>query len=67
MQIGSVKAAIHVGEFVAHVADLEVAPHSVILPTARLDVELAQGRRHFFDDTVVAERGVMVVGINAPE
>ena len=54
--VGSVQAAIDVGQFVAHVADLEVAPHPVILATARFDVELAQGRRHFFHDTVVAER-----------
>ena len=65
--IGSVQAAIDVGQFVAHVADPEVAPQPVILATARLGVELAEGRRRFCHDAVVAERWVMVIGIEAPE
>src|SRR5678815_4727884 len=61
VRVGSVKASIDVGQLVLHVADLEISPHAVILATARLDIELAQRRRHFLHDTVVAEGGVMSI------
>ena len=67
MQVGAIETAIDVGYFVTGVADIEVAPHSVTLAAAGFHVELAQSRRHFRDDTVIAERREVASGINAPE
>ena len=67
MRVGSVQAAIDVSQVVAHISDFEVAPHPIILAVARFDEELAQSRRCFFHHTVVAERWVIIVGIDAPE
>src|SRR5215470_18262041 len=67
VRVAAVEAAVNLSQFVVSVADLEIAPHSVILATARSDEELAHGGRHFFHYTIVAERRVVIVGIDAPE
>jgi hypothetical protein len=54
-------------QLIAEVADLEITPHPIILAVACFEVELAQGWRHFFHDTVVAESWVVVIGIDAPK
>src|SRR5207245_4948866 len=67
VRVSSVEASVHVGQLVIQIPDLEIAPHPVILAIARFDVELAHGWRHFLHHTVVAERWVIIVGIDAPE
>ena len=67
VRVGSKQAAIHVGQFVVHIANLEVAPHPVVLTVIHFHVELAQRRRHLFNDTVVAERRVKPFRIDSPE
>src|SRR5881397_489098 len=67
VRVGSVQTAVDMGHLVAHVAGVEIAPHPVILATARFEVELAQSRSHFCHDTVVAERRVVVIRIDTPE
>src|SRR5206468_317623 len=41
VRVGSVQAAIHVSQVIAHVSNLEVAPHPIVLAVARFDEELA--------------------------
>ena len=67
VRVGAVEATVDLRQFVAGVAHLEVAPEAVVLALAGLDVELAERRRHFLDHAVVAERRVVVVGIDATE
>src|SRR5207247_4547545 len=65
VRVRPVQAAINLGHLVAQVADLEVAPHAVVLATARLEVELAEGRRHLLRGAVVAERRVVKIWVEA--
>ncbi len=67
VRVSSVQASVYVSQLVIQIADLEIAPHPVILAIAGFGVELAQGWRHFLHYTVVAERRVIIVGIDAPE
>ncbi len=67
VQVGAVQTAVDLGQLVVHVADLEVAPDTVVIVVSELHVELAERRRHLLDRSVVAERGVVIVGIDAPE
>src|SRR5215469_6369249 len=67
MEISSIQAAVDLGQFVIQIADLEIAPHPIILAIARFDVELAHGWGHFLHDTIVAERRIIIVWIDAPE
>ena len=65
--VGAVQSTVDLGQLVAQIADLEVAPHPVVFAAARLEVELAQGRRHFLHGAVVAERRVVIIRVDAPE
>src|SRR6476646_649912 len=67
VRVGSVQAAVHVSQVVAHVSNLEVAPHPIILAVTLFDEKLAQSRRSFVHHTVIAERWVIIFGIDAPE
>ena len=67
VQVAAVQAAIDVRELVVRVVDLEVAPQRVTLVARQLHVELAERRRDFFHDRVVAERRIVIVRIDAPE
>src|SRR5262249_1912288 len=65
--VSTVQAAVDVGQFIIQVADFEIAPHPVILAMARFYVELAHSWGNFLHYTVVAERGVIIVGVYTPE
>ena len=65
--VRAVQTAIDLGQLVGEVADLEVAPHRVILAVVELDEELARGGCTLFDRTVVAERGIEAIRVDAAE
>ena len=67
VHVGAVQAAVHLSELVVHVADLEVAPHGVVLALAELHVELAVGGCGLGDRAVVTEGRIVIVGIDAAE
>jgi hypothetical protein len=67
VRVRAVEPAVDLRELVVHVADLEVAPEAVVVAVRGLHVELAERRGHLLDDAVVAERRVVIIGIDAPE
>src|SRR5215472_1338522 len=50
--VSSIQAAVDLGQFVIQKADLEIAPHPVILAIARFDVERAHGWCHYLQYTI---------------
>ena len=67
MSVGAIEPAIDLGELVVHVADLEVAPLTVVIAIAETDKELAHRRRHLLNGAVVAEGRIVIIGIDATE
>ena len=67
VKVRAVESTLDLREFVVPVADVEATPERVALRLAQFDVELARGRSALLDRAVVAERGIVVVGIDAPE
>ena len=67
MQIGTVQPTVNVRQVIIGIPDNEIAPEPVGFFFFHLDVELAHGRRIFFDNAVITESRIVVIRIHTPE
>ena len=67
MEVRAIQAAINVGQLVIHIADLEVAPLTVVVTVGETHIEFTHARRHLFDRTVITEGRIEIVRIDAAE